>query len=100
MLLTFQDAVERLVDYVGGSGSDRLLRDCKPAAIEALRDLAGPTKSNGRGRPPTARLAALHDRLIDRVGRWHTEAHRRVPRGATRRPPQGRGRRPPGSSPG
>jgi hypothetical protein len=39
MLLTYQDAVERLVDYVGGTGSDQLLRDAKQSAIEALRDL-------------------------------------------------------------
>jgi hypothetical protein len=39
MLLTYQDAVERLVDYVGGTGSDQLLRDAKQSAIEALRDV-------------------------------------------------------------
>jgi hypothetical protein len=37
-LLTFQDAVERLVDYVGGTGSDQLVRDAKHVAIEAPRD--------------------------------------------------------------
>lgn len=39
MLLTFQDSVERLVDYLGGEPSDAVLRDAKKAVISALRDI-------------------------------------------------------------
>jgi hypothetical protein len=39
MILTFQDAVERLIDYLGAQASDTVLRDAKQACIEALRDL-------------------------------------------------------------
>jgi hypothetical protein len=39
VILTFQDAVERLVDYLGCQPSDNVLRDAKQACIEALRDI-------------------------------------------------------------
>src|SRR4051812_13716732 len=39
MYLTYQDAVERLIDYLGAQPSDTVLRDAKQAAIEALREL-------------------------------------------------------------
>lgn len=39
MLLTYQDSVERLIDYLGGQPSDAVLRDAKMACIEALREL-------------------------------------------------------------
>lgn len=39
MLLTYQDAVERMIDYIGGDVSDSVIRDAKQACIEALRDI-------------------------------------------------------------
>lgn len=39
-MFTFQDAIDHIVDYVGGNASDQLQRDAKRAAIDALRDLA------------------------------------------------------------
>src|ERR1035437_9617211 len=41
MLLTWQDATERLLDYLGSTSStdSSTLRDCKQSCIEALRDL-------------------------------------------------------------
>jgi hypothetical protein len=39
MATTFQDAIEHLLDYVGGGG-DNLVRDCRRAIAEAYRDLA------------------------------------------------------------
>jgi hypothetical protein len=39
MILTFQDAVESLIDYLGAQVSDSVLRDAKKACIDALRDL-------------------------------------------------------------
>lgn len=38
-MLTWQDSVERLIDYLGAGQSDVVLRDCKQATIEALREL-------------------------------------------------------------
>jgi hypothetical protein len=40
MLLTFQDAVESLIDYQGAEPSDTVLRDAKKACIESLREIA------------------------------------------------------------
>lgn len=40
MLLTYQDAAERIMDYLGASSvSDSTLRDAKMCCVEALRDL-------------------------------------------------------------
>jgi hypothetical protein len=38
--LTLADTVSRLVDYLGGAPSGSVVRDCKQAAIEALRTFA------------------------------------------------------------
>jgi hypothetical protein len=38
-MLTFQDAVDHLIDYLGGGASDVVLRDCKRAALAAYREL-------------------------------------------------------------
>lgn len=38
-MLTFQDTVERLLDYLGADPADAPLRDAKQASIEALRDM-------------------------------------------------------------
>lgn len=40
MLYTYSDAVESLIDYLGGSISDVAVRDCKRAVHDAYRDLA------------------------------------------------------------
>lgn len=40
MLLTFQDAVDSLVDFQGADPSDTVLRDAKKACIEGLREIA------------------------------------------------------------
>jgi hypothetical protein len=39
-LVTFQDAIEHALDYLGGNPSDQALRDAKRAALEAYRTLA------------------------------------------------------------
>lgn len=40
MLLTFQDSVESLIDYMGADVSQTVLRDSKKAVTEALREIA------------------------------------------------------------
>ena len=53
MRLTFQDAVEGLIDYQGAEVSDTVLRDAKRACIEALREVAAAynwTYLTGQGR--------------------------------------------------
>jgi hypothetical protein len=39
MFLTFQDAIDHALDYLGGNPQDAALRDCKRAALEAYRTL-------------------------------------------------------------
>jgi hypothetical protein len=38
-MLTFQDAIQALVDYLGGNPTDTVQRDCRRAILEAYRDL-------------------------------------------------------------
>lgn len=43
-MTTFQDAIDLLVDYLGGSPTDTVQRDCRRAVLEAYRDLTNAFK--------------------------------------------------------
>jgi hypothetical protein len=38
-MTTFQDTIDLLVDYLGGTPTEAVQRDCRRAILEAYRDL-------------------------------------------------------------